>query len=133
MQKPFLTCHKRHNPRGFEILNFSIFLLYIISTQTTYFNKKLHKLRRLLVESDFPFVNVFTPCILLAVPRKTAVSRRYENDAQYSKQLSIKVFSFICKASKTTESAFSMLLRVNYGVNADSFFYVKEDLQALRY
>ena len=94
MQKPFLTCHKRHNPRGFEILNFSIFLLYITSTQTTYFNKKLHKLRRLLVESDFPFVNVFTPCILLAVPRKTAVSRRYENDAQYSKQLSIKESCF---------------------------------------
>ena len=74
MCKPFLTGYKRHNPPGCKILNFSIFLFlcfcfclhYIISTQTTYLNKKLRTLRRFTKpESDFRFVQFFfyTPCI----------------------------------------------------------------------
>ena len=64
VRKPFLTAYKRHNPPpppGFKILNFSFFLFtLIISTQTTYFNKKLRTLLRFTTpESDFRFVQFF--------------------------------------------------------------------------
>ena len=60
--KAFLTGYKRPPPLGFKTLNLSIFfcLFYIISTQTTYFNKKLRTLRRFTKpESAFRFVQFF--------------------------------------------------------------------------
>ena len=42
VQAIFNYSYKRHNLSGFKILNFPFF--FIISTQTTYFNKKLRTL-----------------------------------------------------------------------------------------
>ena len=60
MRKPFLTGYKTQHP-GFQNFKFQFFCLhYIISTQTTYFNKKLRTLRRFTKpESDFRFVQFF--------------------------------------------------------------------------
>ena len=58
-RKPFLTGCKRHNPRRFEIYNFSIFLLLnIISILETYFNLSIFQ-PFTNPESDFRFVQFF--------------------------------------------------------------------------
>ena len=64
MRKPFLTGCKRHNPPGFEMYNFSIFILILHYKYPS--NKKLRTLRRLTKpEGDFSIVQFFfihRPC-----------------------------------------------------------------------
>ena len=108
MHKPFLTGYKRHNPLGFKILNFSIFLClhYIISigTQTTYFNKKLRTLRVLYKAGErsrvcsFFFIHpvvlsslaVLTPVV---APTEVNKEQNIDKDREKKNGLFIKSFS----------------------------------------